>query len=147
MFITYTEYPPNTKKVKGYNGVTSLHPDMGVLGWLASCQMEGRKRSYSKKWWICRSRSISSHSLRSWTRTSKLNLWITTVSTSTIAMASWLPLHLWSMGYSFWIELLNQPNTPLSTTAACWHLRPLGMHLGMMQRSGCYDTAAWHTSF
>jgi hypothetical protein len=24
MFITYTEYPPNTKEVKGYNGVTSF---------------------------------------------------------------------------------------------------------------------------
>ena len=24
MFITYTEYPPNTTKVKGYNGVTSF---------------------------------------------------------------------------------------------------------------------------
>jgi len=24
MFITYTEYPPNTRKVKGYNGVTSF---------------------------------------------------------------------------------------------------------------------------
>jgi hypothetical protein len=25
-------------------------------------------------------------------------------------------------------------------------LRRLGMHLGTMQRSGCYGTAAWHTS-
>jgi hypothetical protein len=24
MFITYTEYPPNTKKVQGYNGLTSF---------------------------------------------------------------------------------------------------------------------------
>jgi hypothetical protein len=32
IFITYTEYPLNTKKVKGYNGVTSLHQDMEVLG-------------------------------------------------------------------------------------------------------------------
>jgi hypothetical protein len=29
-------------------------------------------------------------------------------------------------------------------TAACWHLRRLDMHLGTMQRSGCYFTAACH---
>jgi len=131
-------------------GSHRLHQDMEVLGWFASCQMERRKRSYSKKWCICRGRSTSSHSLRSWTRTSKSNRWITTVSTSTIAMASWLPLHLRSMGYSFWIafwiELRDRPNTPKSTTAACWHLRRLGMHLGTMQRSGYYGTAAWRTS-
>jgi len=129
-------------------GSHRLHPDVEVLGWLASCQMERRKRSYFKKWCICRGRSISSHNLRSWTRTTKSNRWITTVSTSTIAMASWLPLHLRSMGSSFWIVFWNgnRPNTPISTTAACWHLRRLGMHLGTMQRSGYYSTAAWHTS-
>jgi hypothetical protein len=30
MFITYTKYPPDTMKVKGYNGVTLLYPDMEV---------------------------------------------------------------------------------------------------------------------
>jgi len=132
-------------------GSHRLHLDMEVLGWFVNYQMERRKQSYFKKWCICRDRSISSPSLRSWTRTSKSNRWITTVSMSTIAMASWLPLHVRSMGYSFWItfwiDLRDWPNTPISTmTAACWHLRQLGMHLGMMQRSGCYGTAAWHTS-
>jgi len=32
MFITYTEYPPNTKKVKGYNGVTSFASGYGSAG-------------------------------------------------------------------------------------------------------------------
>jgi len=31
MFITYTEYPPNTKKVKGYNGVTSFASGYGSV--------------------------------------------------------------------------------------------------------------------
>jgi len=131
-------------------GSHRLHLDLGVLGWFTSCQMERRKWSYIKKCCICRGRSISSHNLRSWTRTSQLNRRITKVSTSTIAMASWLPLHLRSMGFSFWIEfwiaLRIQLNTPISTTAACWHSRWLGMHLGTMERSGCYGTAAWHTS-
>jgi len=131
-------------------GSDRLHQDMEVLGWFVNYQMERRKRSYSKKWCICQGRSISSHNLRSLTKTSKSNRWITTVSTSTIAMASWLPLHLRLMGYSFWIafwiELRDRPNTPISTTAACWHLSQLGMHLGTMQRSGCYGTAAWRTS-
>ena len=54
----------------------------------------------------------------------------------------------YSFWIAFWIELRNRPNTPISTTstAACWHLIRLGMHLGTMQRSGCYGTAAWHTS-
>ena len=127
-------------------GSHRLHQDMEVLGWLASCQMERRKQSYSNKWCICRGCFTSSHSLKSWPRMLKLNRWITTVSTSTIAMASWLPMHLRSMGYSFWIELRNRSNTPISKTVAYWHLKRLGMHLGMMQRRGCYGTAAWHMS-
>jgi len=79
-------------------GSHPLHPNMEVVGWFASCQMEVRKRSYFKKWGICRDGSISSHNLRSWTTTSKSNWWIATVSTSAIALASWLPLHLRSMG-------------------------------------------------
>jgi hypothetical protein len=31
MFTTYTEYPPNTKKVKGYNGVTSFASGYGSV--------------------------------------------------------------------------------------------------------------------
>jgi len=31
MFITYTEYPPNTKKVKGYNGVKSFASGYGSV--------------------------------------------------------------------------------------------------------------------
>jgi len=31
MFITYSEYPPNTKKVKGYNGVTSFASGYGSV--------------------------------------------------------------------------------------------------------------------
>jgi len=31
MFITYTEYPPNTKKAKGYNGVTSFASGYGSV--------------------------------------------------------------------------------------------------------------------
>jgi len=133
-------------------GSNQWHQELEVLGWLASCQMERWKWSYFKKWCICRDCSISSHNLRSWTTTSKSNRWTTTVSTSTIVMASWLRLHLRSMGSSFWIEfwieLRNRLNTPIltTTTAASWHLRQLGMHLGTMQRSGCYGTAAWHSS-
>jgi len=127
-------------------GSHHFHPDMRVLGWFASCQMERRKRYYFKKWCMCRDRSMSSHSLGSWTRTSKLNWSISTASTSTIAIASWLPLLLRSMGNSFWIKLQNRPNTPISTTASCWHLWWLGMHPGTMQRSGWYSTAAGHTS-
>jgi len=127
-------------------GSHRLHLDMEVLGWLASCQMERWKRSYFKKrfiWWDC---STSSHSLRSWTRMSKSNQWITTVPTSTMPKASWLPLHLRSMGDSVWIELWSWPNWPISMIAACWHLWHLGMHLGFMQRCRCYGTAAWHMS-
>jgi len=120
--------------------------DVEVLGWFASCQMERRIQSYFKTCCICQGCSITSHSVRSWTRMSKSNLWITAVSTSAIAMASRLPQHLRSMGYLFWNELWNRPNTPTSTRAACWHLWQLGVHLGMMQRSGCYGTAPWHTS-
>jgi len=132
-------------------GSHRLHPVMQWLGRIASCQMERRKRSYFKKWCICQDHSISSHGLRWWTRMIKSNWWITMVSTSTISLVSWLPLHLRSMGDSFWsgfwIELRNGLNTPISTTtAACWHLSRLRMHLGMMQRSGCYRTTAWHTS-
>jgi len=123
-----------------------LHPDMDVLGWVARCLMEWRKQSYYMKWCNCRDHSISSHSLRSWTRTSESNQWLTIVSTSAIAMASWLPLHHRLMGYLFWIELRNRLNTPSLTTVACWHWRPLGMHLGTMKRSGCHGTAAWHRS-
>jgi hypothetical protein len=31
MFITYTEYPPNTKKVNGFNGVTSFASGYGSV--------------------------------------------------------------------------------------------------------------------
>jgi len=31
MFITYTEYPPNTKQVKGYNRVTSFASGYGSV--------------------------------------------------------------------------------------------------------------------
>jgi len=75
-------------------GSHRLHPDMEVLGWLASCQMERQKRSYVKKWCICRDHSMLSHSHRWWKRMSKSNRWITTVSPCSIAKASWLPLHL-----------------------------------------------------
>ena len=143
--------PSNLKKLKGYNGVTSFGSGYGNVRWIDSCQVERLKLSYFKKWCICQDRSISSHSLRSWIRMSKSNRWITTVSTSTIAMASWLPRHLRLMGYSFWIafciKLRNEANTPPSKiTAACWHLRRLGMDLGTMLRSGRYGTASWHTS-
>jgi len=129
-------------------GSHRFHLDMGVLVLFASYQMKRRKQSYSKKWCICRGRSISSHSLRSCIRTSKSNRWITTVSTSTITMTSKLPLHLSSMGFAFWSEFWigNRPNTQILMTAACWHLRWLGMHLSTMHRSGCYGTAAWHIS-
>ena len=41
MFITYTEYPPNTNKVKGYNGVTSFASGYGSVRLI--CQLpEGR---------------------------------------------------------------------------------------------------------
>jgi len=41
MFITYTEYPPNTKKVKGYNGVTSFPSGYGSIRLI--CQLpDGR---------------------------------------------------------------------------------------------------------
>jgi len=80
-------------------GSHRLHPDMEVLGWLASCQMERRKWSYFKKWCICWDPSTSSHNLRSWARTSKSNRWISTVTTSKMARASWLQLQLRSRGY------------------------------------------------
>ena len=126
-----------------------LHPDMAVLGWFINSQMERLKQLYFKKWCMCWDCSISSHSVRSWTKTSKSKQWITMVWTSTIAMASRLPLHLTLMGYSCWMEhwirLQNRLNTPISTmTAACWHLRPLGMHLGTIQSSWWYGTAACH---
>jgi len=76
------------RRRKDSMGSHCLHLDMGVLSWFTSCQMERRKRSYLKKRCIYRGCSISSHNLRSWTRTSKLNRWITTVSTSTITLAS-----------------------------------------------------------
>jgi len=41
MFITYTEYPPNTKKVKGYNGVTSFASGYGSVG--SICQLPDGK--------------------------------------------------------------------------------------------------------
>jgi len=37
MFITYTDYPPNTKKVKGYNGVTSFASGYGSVR--LTCQL------------------------------------------------------------------------------------------------------------
>jgi len=41
MFITYTEYPPNTKRVKGYNGVTSFASGYGSVRLI--CQLpDGR---------------------------------------------------------------------------------------------------------
>jgi len=41
MFITYTEYPPNTKKVKGYNGVTSFASGYGSVRFI--CQLPDGK--------------------------------------------------------------------------------------------------------
>jgi len=41
MFITYTEYPPNTKKVKGYNGVTSFASGYGSVRFIG--QLPDRK--------------------------------------------------------------------------------------------------------
>jgi hypothetical protein len=41
MFITYTEYPPNTKKVKGYNGVTSFASGYGSVRF--TCQLPDGK--------------------------------------------------------------------------------------------------------
>jgi hypothetical protein len=40
-FITYTEYPPNTKKVKGYNGVTSFASGYGSVRLI--CQLPDGK--------------------------------------------------------------------------------------------------------
>jgi len=108
--------------------------------------MEWRNQSYFKKWCNWWDHSIPSHSLKSLTRTSESNQWLTTVSTTAITMASWLPLHLRWMGYSFWIELQNRLNTPSSTTAACWYWGRLAMHLTTMQRSGCDGNAAWYIS-
>ena len=41
MFITYTEYPPNTKKVKGYNGVTDFASGYGSVR--LTCQLPDGK--------------------------------------------------------------------------------------------------------
>jgi hypothetical protein len=41
MFITYTEYPPNTKKVKGYNGVTLFASGYGSVR--LTCQLPDGK--------------------------------------------------------------------------------------------------------
>ena len=41
MFITYTKYPPNTKKVKGYNGVSSFASGYGSLR--LTCQLPDGK--------------------------------------------------------------------------------------------------------
>jgi hypothetical protein len=41
MFITYTKYPPNTKKVKGYNGVTSFASGYGSVRLI--CQLADGK--------------------------------------------------------------------------------------------------------
>jgi len=41
MFITYTEYPPNTKKAKGYNGVTSFASGFGSVR--LTCQLPDGK--------------------------------------------------------------------------------------------------------
>jgi len=41
MLITYTAYPPNTNKVKGYNGVTSLGPEYGSVRLI--CQLPDEK--------------------------------------------------------------------------------------------------------
>ena len=41
MFITYTDYPPNTKKVKGYNGLTSFASGYGSVG--LTCQLPDGK--------------------------------------------------------------------------------------------------------
>jgi len=51
-------------------GSHCFHPDMEVLGWFASWQMETLKQSYSKKWCNCQGRSTSFHNLKSWLRTS-----------------------------------------------------------------------------
>jgi len=64
-------------------------------------------------------------------------------------MAYWLPLHLRSMGYSFWIEFWiefqNRINPSISAmTAAWWHLWQLGMQLSTMQWSGIYGTPESH---
>jgi len=122
---------------------------MQVLGWFSCCQMERQKWSYFNRWCISQDFPASSHSVRSWTGTSKSNRWITMVSTSAIAMATCLPLHLRSMGSLFWIEfwIRNRPDSPTSTAAARWHPTRLGMHLCIMQKSGCFGTAAWHTLF
>jgi hypothetical protein len=45
-------------------------------------------------------------------------------------------------GYLFSIELQKPKNPLILTTATWWHLRPLGMHFGSMQRSECYGMAA-----
>jgi hypothetical protein len=42
MFITYTEYPPNTKKLKGYTGVTSFVSRCGSVR--LTCQLPDGKR-------------------------------------------------------------------------------------------------------
>jgi hypothetical protein len=41
MFITYTEYPPNTKQVKGYTGVTSFASGYGSVR--LTCQLPDGK--------------------------------------------------------------------------------------------------------
>ena len=41
MFITYTEYPPNAKKMKGYNGVTSFASGYGSVRLI--CQLPDGK--------------------------------------------------------------------------------------------------------
>jgi len=113
--------------------------------------MKRRKWSYLMKWCIVHDKSISSHSLGLWTTMSKSYQLITIVSTSAITIACWLPLHLRSMGDAlrkeFWNECRNCLNTPISImTTSCWHQWQLGMHLSMMQRSGCCSIATWQTS-
>jgi len=128
-----------------------LHPDMEVLGWFVTYQLERWTWSYSRMWCICQRHSISSHHVRTWGRMTESNGWISTISTSTISIASRLPLCLRSTCYSFcivfWIELSNWLYSLISaTTAACWHLRWLGIHLGTTVRSGCYGITSCHTS-
>jgi hypothetical protein len=131
------------KKVRGYNGVTSFAAGYGSVGLI--CQLpDGKMETILLQEVV---HLPGSFNLITQSQIMDKDVKVEpTASTSTIAMASGLPLHLRSRGYSFAIELRDRPNTPISMAAACWNLRRLGMHLGTMQRSGCYGAAAWHTS-
>jgi hypothetical protein len=73
MFITYTEYPPNTKKAKGYNGVTSFAS--GYRSVKLTCQMpDGKTETIILQEVVHLPGSFNriSH-LGSWTRMSRSN--------------------------------------------------------------------------